>query len=66
MGGAGEWLLRPPDGVERYVELTGRPHLIDDSRLRAVTGFSPLYGLRSALRQTLEALGQERPELLPR
>lgn len=65
LGRRGEWLLRPPDGVQRYVTLTGRPRLIDDSRLRAATGFAPLYGLRSALRQTLEALAEERSDLRP-
>ena len=57
-GAVGDWAVQPPEGVERYVELTGRPHLIDDSHLRAITGYAPLFGLRAALRQTLAWMGE--------
>ena len=45
------------------IDLYGRPHLVDDSRLRATVGFTPLFGLRAALRQTFEWLREERAEL---
>ena len=61
--GLADWLLRPPPGMLRYVERTGRPHLIDGARLRATTGFEPVFGLGAALRQTLEALSTDRPEI---
>ncbi len=61
--GIGDWLLRPPADGANYVALTGRPHLIDDSRFLATTGFAPLYGLRAALRPTLESLRPERPAI---
>lgn len=61
--GLSDWLLRPPTGIARYVERTGRPHLIDGARLHATTGFEPVFGLGAALLQTLEALAVERPEI---
>ena len=61
--GLWEWIGKPPRDVPQYVTLTGRPHLIDDSRLRSVTGFEPVFGLRAALRQTLESMAEERPDL---
>jgi nucleoside-diphosphate-sugar epimerase len=61
--GVGDWLLRPPADVANYVALTGRPHLIDDSRFLATTGFEPLYGLRAALRSTLESLSADRASI---
>ena len=45
------WVLPAPEGVDGYVELTGRPHLIDDSRLRVAVGYSPVLNLRGALAQ---------------
>jgi nucleoside-diphosphate-sugar epimerase len=54
IGGERPWLTGRPAGFSRYIELVGRPHLVDDSRLLAATGFSPLFGLRAALRQTIE------------
>ena len=53
-GGVGRRLLDAPAGVERYTDLTARPHVIDDTPLRALTGFAPLFGLRGALRHTLD------------
>ena len=61
--GLSDWLLRPPAGVSRYVDRTGRPHLFDGVRLQAATGFEPVFGLGAALRQTLEALSADRPEI---
>ena len=52
-GAPGRRLLDSPPGVERYADLTGRPHLIDDTLLRGLTGFAPLFGLRAALRHTI-------------
>lgn len=54
IGGEHHWLTGRPADLPRYVDLVGRPHLVDDSRLLATTGFSPLFGLRAALRQTIE------------
>ncbi len=59
--GLSDWVARPPRSIPRYVELTGRPHLIDDARLRSVTGFAPVYGLPAALRQTLESMQESHP-----
>lgn len=61
--GLADRLLRPPAGIARYVERTGRPHLIDGARLHAATGFEPVFGLGAALLQTLEALAVDRPEI---
>ncbi len=52
-GAPGRRLLDGPPGVERYADLTGRPHLIDDTLLRGLTGFAPLFGLGAALRHTI-------------
>ena len=51
------WVLPEPDGVDAYVEMTGRPHLIDDSRARVSLGYAPLLGLRGALAQALDIYG---------
>ncbi len=48
------WVLPEPEGVEAYVQLTGRPHLIDDSRARVALEYAPLLGLRGALAQALD------------
>jgi nucleoside-diphosphate-sugar epimerase len=48
-GPAGRRLLDAPPSVPDYPDLIGRPHLIDDTPLRALTGFAPLFGLRAAL-----------------
>ncbi len=55
--GLAEWALPSPDGVEGYVALTGRPHLIDDSRARVAVDYAPLFGTRAALAQALDAYG---------
>lgn len=47
------WALPAPEGAADYVSLTGRPHLIDDSRLRVAVGYSPVLNLRGALSQAL-------------
>ena len=52
-GTPGRRILAAPAGVADYADLTGRPHLIDDTPLRALTGFAPLFGLRAALRHTI-------------
>ena len=52
------WVLPEPDGVDAYVELTGKPHLIDDSRARVSLGYAPLLGLRGALAQALDIYGR--------
>ena len=57
-GGPGRRLLDAPDGVPAYADLIGRPHLIDDTQLRALTGFTPLFGLRAALRHTIALQSQ--------
>lgn len=56
-GSPGRRLLAAPAGVPDYADLTGNPHLIDDTPLRALTGFTPLFGLRAALRHTI-AIGE--------
>lgn len=48
------WVLPEPEGVDAYVDMTGRPHLIDDSRARISLGYAPLLGLRGALAQALD------------
>ncbi len=48
------WVLPEPDGVDSYVSLTGRPHLIDDSRARVTLGYEPVLGVRAALSQALD------------
>ena len=63
-GGGRPWLTGHPTALPRYVDLVGRPHLVDDSRLLAATGFSPLFGLRAALRQTIEWMDTH-PDLHP-
>ena len=55
------WVLPEPEGVEAYVQLTGRPHLIDDSRARVSLEYAPLLGLRGALAQALDVY-ERRPE----
>lgn len=47
------WTLPAPEAAADYVSLTGRPHLIDDSRLRVAVGYSPVLNLRGALAQAL-------------
>ena len=39
------------------------PNLVDDARFRAISSFAPLFGLRAALRQTIESWSDERPDL---
>ena len=51
------WILPEPEGVDGYVDMTGRPHLIDDSRARVSLGYAPLLGLRGALAQALDVYG---------
>ena len=51
------WALPEPEGVEGYIAMTGRPHLIDDSRARVSLGYEPLLGLRGALAQALDVYG---------
>ncbi len=63
LGAPAAWITRPPRDVERYADLLALPHLIDGSRLRLAIGFSPLFGLRAALRQTLEWLGETRSDI---
>ncbi len=48
------WVLPEPVGVDAYVEMTGRPHLIDDSRARVSLEYAPLLSLRGALAQALD------------
>ena len=49
------WVLPAPQAVDAYVDITGRPHLIDDSRVRVALGYSPVLNLRAALAQALES-----------
>ena len=58
-GEPGRRLLDGPPGVPQYAEITGRPHLIDDTLLRGLTGFAPLFGLRAALRHTMALESRE-------
>lgn len=53
------WVLPAPDGVDTYVPLTGRPHLIDDSRARVTLGYAPVLGVRAALAQALDVYRRE-------
>ncbi|MYE05736.1 MAG: NAD(P)-dependent oxidoreductase [Chloroflexi bacterium] len=55
------WVLPEPEGVEAYVSMTGRPHLIDDSRARVSLGYAPVLGVRAALAQALD-LYQQPPD----
>ena len=48
------WVLPEPEGVDAYVTMTGRPHLIDDSRARVTLGYAPVLGVRAALAQALD------------
>lgn len=48
------WVLPEPEDVDAYTAITGRPHLIDDSRARVVLGYAPLLGARAALAQALD------------
>ena len=48
------WVLPEPEGVDAFVSLTGRPHLIDDSRARVSLGYAPVLGVRAALAQALD------------
>ena len=61
--GPGRWLLRPPHLVQQPLALLGRPQRVDDSSLRSSVGFAPLFGLRAALRQTLEWLSHQRDDI---
>ena len=58
------WVLPAPDGVDAYVALTGRPHLIDDSRARVELGYEPVLGVRAALAQALDVYGNSSAEAL--
>ena len=49
-----EWLKTNCARIPSYPSLISEPHWIDDSKLRIATGFTPLFGLRAALRQTLD------------
>ncbi len=60
-GEPGRRLLDGPPGVPRYADITGCPHLIDDTLLRGLTGFAPLFGLRAALRHTMAVESRESP-----
>lgn len=51
------WALPAPEGIDDYVALTGRPHLIDDSRARVSLGYAPLLGVRAALARALDVYG---------
>ena len=62
-GPVGRRLLDAPAGVPDYPDLIGRPHVIDDTPLRALTGFAPLFGLRAALTHTI-ALQAQGPSTL--
>ena len=48
------WVLPEPEGVDSYISLTGRPHLVDDSKARVSLGYAPLLGVRAALAQALD------------
>ena len=48
------WVLPEPEGVEGYVDVTGRPHLIDDSRARVALEYEPVLGVRAAIAQALD------------
>ena len=51
------WVLPEPEDVDAYTSVTGRPHLIDDSRARVTLGYAPLLGARAALAQALDVYG---------
>ena len=51
------WVLPEPEDVDAYTSITGRPHLIDDSRARVTLGYAPLLGARAALAQALDVYG---------
>lgn len=57
LAGLADWVLPSPAGLDSYVTLTGRPHLIDDSRARVAVGYEPLLGPRAALAQALDVYG---------
>ena len=63
--GLAERVLQAPPQMPRYLTLTGRPHLIDDTRLRVAVGYEPLFGLRATLQQTLDWMA-ERDAAAPR
>ena len=48
------WVLPEPEGVDGYVDVTGRPHLIDDSRARVALEYEPVLGVRAAIAQALD------------
>lgn len=52
------WVLPEPEDVDAFTSLTGRPHLIDDSRARVTLGYAPLFGARAALAQALDVYRQ--------
>ena len=60
-GAPGRRLLNAPTGLPDYTQITGCPHLIDDTLLRGLTGFTPLFGLRAALRHTLALESRDSP-----
>ena len=49
-----EWALPAPPELRDYIQLTARPHLIDDSSLRVAVGYEPVYGVRAALKRALD------------
>ena len=55
--GLADWALPAPPGVDAYVRLTGRAHLIDDSRTRVTLGYAPLFSARGALAHALDVYG---------
>lgn len=55
------WVLPEPEGVDAYTSLTGRPHLIDDSRARVALGYAPVLGVRASLAQALD-IYRRKPE----
>ncbi len=55
------WVLPEPEDVDAYTSVTGRPHLIDDSRARVTLGYAPLLGARAALAQALDVYGHPKP-----
>ena len=48
------WVLPEPDGVDGYVDMTGRPHLIDDARARVALEYEPVLGVRASIAQALD------------
>lgn len=57
--GLADWVLPAPAGVEAYVMLTGRAHLIDDSRTRVTVSYAPLFSARAAVAQALDVYGDD-------